>query len=142
MRTDEELQAAVSRGIAHLDTVTPDWWRRVEIAVLNLSASETCVLGQVYMADYMKDYNSPAYGPYMWALYHVLPRSTQKMSSYLGFDAELDPITYRRDFKEFDVLQELWEAEIIKRQEADRVSNPPKSKKPLSERPNYALLGG
>lgn len=46
--TPEAARQRVARGAAYLDEVDPDWWRRLDAAVLELSHGQHCVLGQLH----------------------------------------------------------------------------------------------
>lgn len=44
----ETVEVQVARGAAWLDEHYPDWWKAVDLAVLDVSQCDVCVLGQVY----------------------------------------------------------------------------------------------
>jgi len=46
--TPEAARQRVARGAAYLDEVDPDWWQRLDAAVLELSHGQSCVLGQLH----------------------------------------------------------------------------------------------
>lgn len=51
MNLIELYRARVAQGAALLDREVPDWWRRINLDTLRMSACSSCVLGQLY-GDY------------------------------------------------------------------------------------------
>lgn len=45
---NDTTEVQVARGAAWLDRRYPDWWKSIDLAVLDLSRCDVCVLGQVY----------------------------------------------------------------------------------------------
>lgn len=50
-RTDPEIRARVQKGVALLDKEVPDWKERIDPGTLNVAASNSCILGQLF-GDY------------------------------------------------------------------------------------------
>lgn len=45
---EQEINEAVAKGATWLDEHYPNWWKAVDLAVLDVSQCDRCVLGQVY----------------------------------------------------------------------------------------------
>lgn len=45
---EQEIAEAVAKGATWLDEHYPNWWKAVDLAVLDVSQCDMCVLGQVY----------------------------------------------------------------------------------------------
>ncbi len=52
MLSQDEARARVARGAAHLDTVRPGWFNRIDVGTLTLDSHCNCVLAQCYSASY------------------------------------------------------------------------------------------
>lgn len=48
---DAPMAERVAAGAQELDHLTPDWFEKVDVTMLNMGNSDTCILGQVY-GDY------------------------------------------------------------------------------------------
>lgn len=141
-RTEEQLQAAVDRGAVHLDVVRPDWWRHVSVVDLNMAGCDSCVLAQVYGSDWLEDLDTTVPSPYRWAQCHVLPDPTQQTSVYLGFDVARSGQMNSPNWREWESLERMWKAKIKERQDAAAPTEVVRPKRPLTDHPDYALLGG
>lgn len=51
-----DMRERVARGIAALDAQYPDWESHIDPAFLDLAASDTCIVGQVSMWKYGRDW--------------------------------------------------------------------------------------
>lgn len=140
VRSEEQLQAAVDRGAAHLDAVRPDWWRYVSVMDLNMAACDSCVLAQVYGSDWLLDEDTNVSSSYRWAQCHVLPDSTQPTSVYYGFDVARSGPMSSPNWREWDGLERRWKAKIKERQDAH--PSPVRRKRSVTDHPDHALLGG
>lgn len=45
---EKELRTRMMRGVEALDSVTPNWWKDIDLKHLNLKDCVHCVLGQLY----------------------------------------------------------------------------------------------
>lgn len=45
---EKELRIRVMRGVEALDATTPNWWKDIDLARLDLTDCVDCVLGQLY----------------------------------------------------------------------------------------------
>jgi hypothetical protein len=109
--TPEQVRERVRRGADYLDSVDPDWYRRVDSETLELEDGRHCVLGQLH-------------GEFRLGLgrSHLISMSSAPRAS-------LSPVAY--GFKcvehvpdewqayDYDLLNEAWKEAVRTRQEAD-----------------------
>ena len=111
--TPEQVRERVQRGAEYLDSVDPEWYRRVDSETLELEDGRHCVLGQLH-------------GEFRLGLgrSHLISMSSAPRTS-------LSPVAY--GFKcvenvpdewqayDYDLLNEAWKEAVRTRQENDPV---------------------
>ncbi len=53
-RMDTESLTLVHEGAIFLDGVKPDWFKKINLKILNAGLLRECVLGQLYRGDFLK----------------------------------------------------------------------------------------
>jgi len=104
----KELEVKVQSGITWLNKEKPGWHKGIDLKILDLSDSNTCVCGQVF-------------GNYVSTVLGADRKMTPIKASARGFDLQTSQESKSKYFN-FDNLQVIWYREISKLQ------NPPKPK--------------
>ena len=109
--TPEHARERVQRGADYLDSVDPEWYRRVNSDTLELEDGKHCVLGQLH-------------GEFRLGLgrSHLItmssaPRASLSPVAY-GFKC-VDNVPDEWQAYDYDLLNEAWKEAVRTRQEAD-----------------------
>lgn len=139
---DRQARVVVRRGAALLDAKLPGWWDQLELEAFNISASSSCVIGQLARYDMEAFYHAAqrevGSGDYDWGLTvlsgKAVPAYPHGTSSDSPVRREYDAALLARhewaeaygfqdsDDVRYAALQEAWIAEIARRRHTTRRS--------------------
>lgn len=101
---EDEIEAALNRGLERMDLFVPGWWQNVDLGTFDMSDTTACVAGQGIPGGWYARQDVLNYEE----LYEELDiDQTVDIDVHLGFD----PWPFARE------LEELWRAVILERQE-------------------------
>ena len=113
----DEARSRVARGAAHLDTVKPGWFRRIDTGTLTLHDPCGCIVGQLCRSRPERDRSGSYFSDSQLAELGLIQRGTftsltdeeyDALVSYLGFDMTVDECEACDDCDEYAVLQDAW----------------------------------
>lgn len=95
-----DLQARVDKGVAWMDENVPNWFKRVDLEILNIASSEACICGQLQLWSRLSQLSEE--------LGLFLP--VNKDRNLENLEEELE-----RTGKDYAQLTEMWRTAILER---------------------------
>ena len=116
MISQQEAEARVAKGAAHLDQVRPGWHERIDVGALTLHDPCGCIVGQLCGTRQHFNLGRDALD---------LTGGAIGTAVMYGFDANMRDTDFESSCDEvFALLQDAWIAEIARRRFPDRIETP------------------
>lgn len=106
------VQLLVAAGIAYLNVIMPDWYKKINLETLHIASAEDCIVGQLYA--HLGGYGGRAF----WAMYGT-DKGVYNINTNLGFSTGNPSDEITKEWKK--------QIKLLRRRDRDRAKRPAKT---------------